>query len=503
MVYFAGKRTIMSQQLDQHFARFRQHTIGVDHHINTPYGKKNLLYADWIASGRLYQPVEDTLAQKIGPMVANTHSESSDTGKAMTIAYHKAHELIKKHVNAGADDAIITCGTGMTGSLSKLIRIMGLKVPEGMKNTPVIPAEKRPVVFVTHMEHHSNQLSWLETIADLVVVPPDDNLLVSPALLRKEVEKYPVERPKIGAFTACSNVTGIKTPYHELAEVMHACGGLCFVDFAASAPYVAIDMHPSNPLQCLDGIFFSPHKFLGGPGSSGVLIFNKKIYKNTVPDEPGGGTVNWTNPWGGRSYFDDIELREDGGTPGFLQAIKTALCIRIKEQMGVENMEAQEKRLVAVFMQGLAQIPGIHILAEDQVDRIGAVSFYADGIHFNLLVKLLNDRYGIQVRGGCSCAGTYGHYLLHVDENYSSMLTHQIDEGNLSQKPGWVRASIHPTTTEEEVKFMLKAVSEIVMHVQEWKKEYTYDSKTNEFRHQQEIDRQKEIGDWFEAVKVK
>lgn len=487
----------MTTNLDEFFAAFRKQIVGIDQHIETPYGTKKLLYADWIASGRLYGPIEARVSADIGSMVANTHSESSDTGKLMTLAYHKAHEIIKKHVNASKDDVIITCGTGMTGSLSKLIRILGLKVPEGMKGRLALAEEERPVVFVTHMEHHSNQLSWLETIADLVVIRPDENLLVCPEKLRAEIKKYPLGRPKIGAFTACSNVTGIKTPYHALAKIMHDHGGLCLVDFAASAPYVPIDMHPNRPGEFLDGIFFSPHKFLGGPGSSGVLVFNKSLYKNTIPDEPGGGTVNWTNPWGGRSYFDDIELREDGGTPGFLQAMKTALCIRLKEKMGVERMHLQEKKLVQAFLDGLQSIPTVRVLAGEYFDRIGAVSFYAEGIHFNLMVKLLNDRFGIQVRGGCSCAGTYGHYLLHVDEDYSHQLTDRIDEGDLSQKPGWVRVSIHPTTTMEEVEFMLAAIRELIANVEDWKPDYSYDSKTNDFQHVREIDRQEAVNAWF------
>ncbi len=481
------------------FRQVAKNIIGINQKVKTPYGLKPLLYMDWIASGRLYGPIEDIISNKIGPLIANTHSDSSETGKIMTKAYHEAHHIIKDHVNAAPDDVIITCGTGMTGALSKLIRILGLRVPEWFYKRYKIPEGDRPVIFVTHMEHHSNQITWLETVADLVVIPPDDNLLVNPDFLEKELLNYQDRNTKIGAFTACSNVTGIKTPYHDLARIMHKHDGLCLIDFAASAPYVTIDMHPDGEGEHLDGIFFSPHKFLGGPGSSGVLIFNKKLYKNTIPDEPGGGTVTWTNPWGGRSYFDDIELREDGGTPGFLQAIKAALSIKLKEEMGVERMEEREQELVTAFIGGLKEIPTIRILAGNHVDRIGAISFYAEGIHFNLVVKLLNDRYGIQVRGGCSCAGTYGHYLLHVDKKYSDKLTHLIDEGDLSQKPGWIRVSIHPTHTVEEINFVLRAIREIVANVKEWKKDYTYDNHTNEFQHKDEIDAGEFIDGWFEC----
>ncbi|MFY0685815.1 MAG: aminotransferase class V-fold PLP-dependent enzyme [Cyclobacteriaceae bacterium] len=487
---------MIEQKIDA-LQQYRAGIVGIDHHIETPYGKKKLVYSDWIASGRLYKPIEDRIINDIGPLVANTHSESSTTGRAMTYAYHKAQHIIKRHVNANSDDVIITTGTGMTGALSKLIRILGLKLPEWMQGKISLDQKDKPVIFVTHMEHHSNQISWLETIADVVVIPPAEDLTVSTENLESSLTDYADRTIKIGAFTACSNVTGIKTRYHELAKIMHEHDGICLVDFAASAPYVNIDMHPEDSLCSLDGIFFSPHKFLGGPGASGVLIFNKKLYKNTIPDEPGGGTVTWTNPWGGRRYFDDIEQREDGGTPGFLQAIRSALCIQLKEEMGVERIESVEKHLVTRFIDGLKKIPSIKVLADDQYDRIGAISFYSDEMHFNLMVKLLNDRFGIQVRGGCSCAGTYGHYLLHVDEHYSQTLTKKIDEGDLSQKPGWIRTSIHPTTTINEIDFILDSIEKVTANVQEWRKDYKYDVKSNEFFHHLEPNMEALMDNWF------
>lgn len=276
--------------------------------------------------------------------------------------------------------------------------------------------------------------------------------------------------------------------------MMHRAGGLCFVDFACSAPYVAIDMHPSAEAS-LDAIFFSPHKFLGGPGTPGVLIFNKILYKNTVPDHPGGGTVRWTNPWGNHEYLDDVEEREDGGTPGFLQAIKTALAIRLKEQMGVDNILNREHELVDLAMRRLSQVDGLHLLAGKQRDRLGVISFYIDGLHFNLAVKLLNDRFGIQTRGGCSCAGTYGHFLLHVDQSRSRELTSRISLGDLSEKPGWVRMSVHPTMTDAELTFICNAIEQVAMHHAEWKEDYTYNSRTNEYTHRAE--QPLAVSDWF------
>lgn len=467
--------------MEAYFDHFRENIVGLNKAFVSPYGEKKIVYADWIASGRLYEPIEKRLLEVFGPFVGNTHSESSVTGTLMTHSYHKAHEIIKRHVNAGKDDVIITAGSGMTAMINKFQRILGLKIPEQLKSYLNLPKEFVPVVFITHMEHHSNQTSWLETIADVEQISPTKEGLVNVDDLVIKLEKYKGRKLKIGSFTSCSNVTGIKTPYHTLSRIMHEHGGFSFVDFACSAPYVDIDMHPADPLEKLDAIFFSPHKFLGGPGTPGVIIFDSKLYHNRVPDNPGGGTVDWTNPWGEHRFVNNIELREDGGTPAFLQTIKAALCIELKERMGVENIEAREEQLVKAALVELRKIKGLHILADNIDDRLGAISFYIDNIHYNLVVKLLNDRFGIQVRGGCSCAGTYGHYLLHVSPDQSHHITEKIDHGDYSEKPGWVRLSLHPTMTDKELYFITNSLKEIVKNISVWEKDYKYDPAKNEF----------------------
>ncbi len=469
--------------LEKYFQQFRNKIVGNEQVFQSPYGEKKIVYADWIASGRLYEPIEKQMLEVFGPLVGNTHTETSFTGTSMTHSYHYAHEYIKKHVNAGPEDVIIAAGSGMTGMVNKFQRILGLKVTEQLKDYLSFPEELRPVVFITHMEHHSNQTSWLETIAEVKVIEPNEEGLVDLENLRTQLDKYKDRKLKIGSFTACSNVTGVEPPIGELAKIMHENGGFCFIDYACSAPYVNINMHPEDPLEKLDAIFFSPHKFLGGPGTPGILIFDSKLYHNLVPDHPGGGTVDWTNPWGQYKFVKNIEAREDGGTPAFLQTIKAALAVKLKEEMGVENIKAREKELVKIALKGLRQIPGIHILAQNIDERLGAISFYVDDIHYNLLVKLLNDHYGIQVRGGCSCAGTYGHYLLHVDPNRSSAITEKINEGDFSEKPGWVRMSIHPTMTDDEIYFILESLEYIVKNVNDLIKEYNYDKHKNEYYH--------------------
>ncbi|MFH7015544.1 aminotransferase class V-fold PLP-dependent enzyme [Flavobacterium sp. FlaQc-47] len=467
-------------QLEHYFSKFRENTIGVNHTFKSAYGQQNLLYADWVASGRLYVPIENIMLNKIGPMIANTHSFSSETGKTSTYAYNHARQLIKKHVNANELDVLVTTGTGMTAALSKLQRFIGLRSADN-KSTIVPDNTDKPVVFITHMEHHSNQVSWYETNADVVVVPPDENNLVDPEIFAELIKKYADRTVKIGSFTAASNVTGIITPYHELAKILHQNNGLCFVDFAASAPYVQIDMHPEDPEEQLDAIFFSPHKFLGGPGTCGVLVFNEKLYKSDVPDHPGGGNVKATNPWGRYHYSDSIEVKEDGGTPGFLQVIRTALSLELKDKMGVGNIKNREKELLDLCYSEFQKIPALSVLGDIETDRIGCVSFLIEDIHYNLIVRLLNDRFGIQVRGGWSCASTYAHYLFDIDEAKSNELTEELLLKNQTNKPGWVRLSLHPIMTNEDVLFIADAIQKVVLNHKEWQKDYQHNSATNEF----------------------
>jgi selenocysteine lyase/cysteine desulfurase len=486
------------ESLEQYFNQFRKHIVGVDQKFESPYGEQHLIYTDWTASGRLYRPIEEKLVNDFGPFVANTHTETSMSGAAMTLAYHEARNIIKRHVNASKEDVLITDGSGMTGVVNKFQRILGLKINESLKDHTNVPEELKPIVFISHMEHHSNQTSWLETIADVVVIPCNNEGLMCFDSFKKLIKEHENRPIKIASITACSNVTGIKTDYHRVAKIIHKHNGLCFVDFACSAPYVDINMHPEDEDTYLDAIFFSPHKFLGGPGTSGVLIFNKKLYKNIVPDNPGGGTVSYTNPWGDRDYFDDIETREDGGTPAFMQTIKIALCVQLKDAMGTDKIHDREEEINAKLFACLEAIPNVNVLAKEHKDRLGVFSFYINNVHFNLIVKLLNDRFGIQTRGGCSCAGTYGHFLLNVDQQKSKAIEKQIIEGCSVEKPGWVRLSIHPTITNAEVDFICDGLKAVCENVEDWKNDYDYDTIQNDYKHKTHESIEKAlVKEWF------
>ncbi|PKL85554.1 MAG: selenocysteine lyase [Ignavibacteriae bacterium HGW-Ignavibacteriae-1] len=485
-------------QLEEHFLKFRNNISGIDTQFESPYGTKKLLYADWTATGRVYLPIEKFLIEEISPFVANTHSFNSFTGSTTTLAYKMALKYIKRHVGAYDSDVIISAYSGMTGVVNKFQRMLGFRIHESYSDLINKTLEEKPIIFVTHMEHHSNQTSWLETIVDVEIIRPDNEGLPDLGHLAEMLEKYSARKTKIAAITSCSNVTGIFTPYHDIAEMMHKAGGLCFVDFATSAPYIDIKMRQDNPERSLDAIYFSPHKFLGGPGSTGILVFDPKLYHNKIPDLSGGGIVKWTNPWGEHEYFDDIETREDCGTPAVLQTIKAAFAIKLKEEMGVRNILAREHEIIQIIFDRLSKIPNLKILASNKQERLGIISFCIVDFHYNLVVSLLNDKFGIQVRGGCSCAGTYGHYLLDVNYDQSHSFSNRIKRGDYSEKPGWARLSIHPTMSDTEIEYICDAIKEVALNISEWQNDYEYDAQINDFLPKNHFNSQKTlVTEWF------
>ncbi len=473
--------------LEDYFAKYCEHIIGHGATFDSPFGKKPLIYADWTASGRAYRQIEEHLLNEILPFWANTHSGTTATSAMMSKAYEEAKSVIKRHVNVNDDDILMFCGSGMTSAVNKLQRLLGLRLPERLAD--YLPKDQkitidetlRPVVFVTDMEHHSNHISWLETIADVEIVQAGSDGNVDLGYFGILLEKYSDRKNKIAAVTACSNVTGIETPYTKIAKLIHQYGGVCFVDFACSAPYVAINMHPREKNAHLDAIYFSMHKFLGGPGTPGVLVFNSKLYTNKVPDKPGGGTLSYTNPWQEHEYLQDIESREDGGTPPLLQGIKAAMCIRLKEEMGIENIRGREEELLQIIFDRFEKIGNVEVLENNVKKRLPVISFIVKGAHHNLFAKLLNDRFGLQARGGCSCAGTYGHRLLQVDRNHSCQILKAIRADDLSAKPGWIRISIHPTMSNAEVEYMMDAIELTAVHLREWSMDYRYNIVNNEY----------------------
>ncbi len=465
----------------QHFEDIRKNIIGINHYFVSPFGKKKILYADWTASGRMYKPIEDYMMAEVYPYVANTHTRTTYTGTHMTELYQNSLKKIKEHVGAGSDEAIISSNAGMTGVINKFQRLLGLKLHENFADKISIPENERPIVFITHMEHHSNHTTWLETICDVEIISPNDAGEVDLAYFETLVQRYANRKTKIASVTACSNVTGVYTPYKKIAAIIHKYGGYCFVDFACSAPYTEINMNPKEKDEHLDAIFFSPHKFLGGPGSAGILVFKKKLYHNVTPDHPGGGTVVWTSPYEKHVYKADIESREDGGTPGFIQTIRVAKAIELKEEMGIANIQQREEELLERLWARVEKLDGVKILEPGIRHRQAILSLVFDDVHYHMVVKALNDMFGIQTRGGCSCAGTYGHHLYGLDHDASIHIKDEIVGGNPLVRIGWVRVSLHPTMLDAEIDYIADAIEFIARNKSLLKKLYQYDKVKKEF----------------------
>ncbi len=471
----------------------RQGVIGRSAVIRTPFGVVPKRYFDYTASGLPFGPIEDLVRERVLPWMANTHTDASATGGYMTALYEQAHEKAKKHVNASADDVTVFCGSGATGAINKLVRVIGLLVPEPIERMVKVRAQikdsERPVVFVSKMEHHSNDLPWRESIADVVLVGFDDDGRVSAKELDELLRdpRYSKRPLKIGSFSAASNVTGIQNDVDALACVMHVHGGFVCFDYAAAGPYVDIDMHPKDPAARKDAVFLAMHKFLGGPQAPGLLIANKKLFRSRVPVEPGGGTVVYTSPWDWR-YTDELSHREEGGTPNVVGVIRAGLAIELKETIGVARITKVEHRLMERAVERLASIPEVLVLGHPQAPRIGIVSFVVDEgrLHYNLAARILSDRWGIQTRGGCMCAGTYGHELLGVGAARSFEIKCALEQGDASGKPGWTRISFSPATTEEEMQVLLDALVDLAKNHRTYAQDYVMNEKTASWQHKSE-----------------
>jgi len=475
----------------------RRGVVGADARIQSPEGEKPLLYFDYIASGRFHRAVEDELAARVLPFMANTHTDSSSTGRLMTRYYEGAFRRIGRYLNAGPDDVLIPVGSGSTGAVNRLISILGLRIPCQLEDryhlSRHIPANERPVVFRSHMEHHSNDITWRETIAETAYVDFDAHGRVSLEHLDLLLAAYEDRPLRIGTFSAASNVTGILSDTTAIARVLHAHGALAFFDYAASGPYVEIDLHPRrgapgktgsgepDEAAAKDVAFFSMHKFLGGPRTPGLLVANRRLFTNRVPSEPGGGTVLYTSPTE-HVYLPDFFRRETGGTPPIVGSIQAGLCFDLKHSIGSERMRRVEQDYLRRALAEWTKNPGLEVLGNLEPERLAVVSLIFRGVHHNLAAALLNDFFGIQVRGGCMCAGPYGHELLHIDQGVSLAIKHQLEEGHIGVKPGWVRICFSPVTGEKEFQTLLEGVDFVSKRGRDFHDRYALDDRTGEWR---------------------
>jgi selenocysteine lyase/cysteine desulfurase len=452
-------------------------------------------YADYTASGRCLSLVEDFIRQEVMPLYANTHTETSTTGLQTTRFREDARRLIHESVGGGADDVVIFCGSGATGAIQKVIEVLNLRVPADLDSrfglTERIPPNERPVVFIGPYEHHSNEISWRETIADVVVIAEDSDGRID----RTDLESRLVElgdRPvKIGSFSAASNVTGIVSDTDGISALLHRHGALALWDFAAAAPYVRMRMNPDlgsgdDPLAYKDAVFISPHKFIGGPGTPGVLVAKRSLLQNRVPSVPGGGTVSYVSEVD-HTYVEDPAQREEGGTPAIIEAIRAGLVFKLKAAVGEEVIEERERQLIDRAIASWSADENLHILGSLTSKRLSIVSFLVrrgqQFLHHNFVVALLNDLFGIQARGGCSCAGPYGHRLLGIDIERSSRFRQAITSGCEGVKPGWVRVNFNYFITEQTLDYILEAVHLVAEHGWKLLADYSFDPEAGLWRH--------------------
>lgn len=480
----------MSNEL---ISKIRHSVMGERQLIDTGFGPKPLIYADYTASGRSLTFIEDFIADEVLPFYANTHTESSFTGAHTSSLREQSREIIHSAINGNDEDQLIFCGSGATTAINKLIDILNLRLPselnERYKLLAAIPKSDRPVVFIGAYEHHSNELPWRESIADVIVIPLTETGQLNMNILENALLLYADRTLKLGSFSAASNVTGIKTDVDAVSELLHKHDAISLWDYAAAAPYVGIDMNPDSITgdASKDAAFISPHKFIGGPGTPGILAVKKSLLKNRVPAVPGGGTVSYVSPDSHR-FISDHQRREEGGTPAIVESIRAGLVFKLQQEVGTDLISSKEDCFRERAIARWNEVENIKILGNTDAKSLSIFSLrithQGKDLHYGFIVALLNDLFGIQGRGGCSCAGPYGHGLLGINRQRSEALENEIDKGQMILRPGWVRLNFNYFIDEETFEYLLSAIELIAQYGWKLLPYYCFDEETATWRYQ-------------------
>ncbi len=459
-------------------AFIRQNEVGRRAMLETPYGRRLVTYADLTATGRSLHFVEAWL-RRVRPFYANSHTAISSTGRVMTELREEARRVIRRAVNAGAHDEVLFVGSGATAAVNKLVGLLGWRISEPLERefnlSAHIPREQRPVVFVGPYEHHSNELPWLESIAEVVSVALTPGGLVDLEDLERKLAPYAGKRPMLlGAFSAASNVTGVLTDVAAVARVLHRHGAYACFDYAAGGPYMPIDMHPADEAARVDALYLSTHKFIGGPEGSGVLVAHRDFFRTRSPERPGGGTVEFVASFENTAvdYTQRLDEREEGGTPAILGDVRAGIGFLVKEMAGPARIFEHDVDLAASALARLGRHPRIELLGPTDVPRLPIISFNITRLHHDFVSALLDHLFGIQNRAGCSCAGPYGHRLLGLDRARSERHRALIARGLVGVKPGWVRVTLPYYASEEDIEFLLAAIEFVADHGRDFLPEY-------------------------------
>ena len=428
----------------------RDGLIGEGVSIPALNGHVPLVYADYVASGRALRQVEAFIGDHVLPFYANTHTEDSFCGRYTGALREEARATIARLTNAGSDCATIFAGSGATAGINRLVSLLGVK------------EAANSVIFIGPYEHHSNILPWRESATNVIEIPetaeggPDLEVLEAALMEHAEADL------KIGSFSAASNVTGVITNTDPVTRLLRSHGALSVWDYAGGGPYLEIDMNGGEPK---DAVVISPHKFPGGPGASGVLIVRKSVLRGDRPTWPGGGTVAFVSPWT-HEYLDDPVAREEAGTPNIVGDIRAALVFLVKDAVGHDVISTREAELNSMACETWSNNPYMTLLGTNVAHRLPIFSFlvsdWAGGnIHYADVTRKLSDIYGIQTRGGCACAGPYGHRLLDVDQPHSESLHRQLSAGDLAVKPGWVRLNFSYLMDDKTAQYIIQSVDEL------------------------------------------